>query len=435
MSSSMSSYKESVSYLYGLERLGIKPGLDRTRTLLHNLGDPQRDFPSVIIAGTNGKGSTSAMIERVMREAGFRTGLYTSPHLECINERIRVSGRSVSDRRFVTLVDSVRRAGSEELGATFFEFMTAMAMVHFKESAVDFAIIEVGLGGRLDATNVIDPVTTVITSVALDHSAILGSSLKRVAFQKAGVIKAGVPVVTAVADDAPLRVIEKTAMEKSAPLFILRRDFRMVHSRGALVYKGSALTVGGIELPLRGEHQVSNAATAVAAASALRGAGFDIPVSAIREGIRKVKWPGRFEVVSRRPRLILDCAHNPHAARALAAALSGGGALPRRGRGRGRLIVVLGIMATKDASGFLSVLSPLVHLLVATKPSVKNSTPVEELLVKGTSLGLKVMGRQTVAGALRAALREARPEDTVCVTGSVYTVGEAKAALSKGVAP
>ena len=429
MSSSMSSYKESVSYLYGLERLGIKPGLDRIRTLLHKLGDPQRDFPSVIIAGTNGKGSTSAMIERVLREAGFRTGLYTSPHLERINERIRVSGRSVSDRRFATLVDSVRRAGSEELGATFFEFMTAMAMVHFRESGIDFAVIEVGLGGRLDATNVIEPVATVITSVALDHSAILGSSLKRVAFQKAGVIKAGVPVVTTVADDAPLGVIEKTAMEKGAPLYILGRDFRVVRSRGALVYRGSALTVGGIELPLRGEHQVSNAAAAVAAVEALRAAGFQIPVGAVRQGIGKVKWPGRFEVVSRRPRLILDCAHNPHAARALASALSGGGAPSRRGR----LIVVLGIMATKDVSGFLSVLSPLVHLLVATKPSVKNSTPVEELLVKGHSLGLKVMGRQTVAGALRVALREARPEDTVCVTGSVYTVGEAKAALRKGV--
>lgn len=414
-----------LDYLYGLERHGIKPGLERISALLAALGNPQGSFKAVHVAGTNGKGSVSAMTASVLDTAGFKTGLYTSPHLSRFNERILVAGKPITDGelrdRTREVKAALKKAGLE--GTTFFEFTTALAFLHFKKNKVDFAVVETGMGGRYDATNLVMPMVSVITNIGLDHTAWLGSTIKDIAREKAGIIKPGVPTVTGETGRAALSVIRASAKKAGSPLYVSGRDFFAEGTASSFCYSGLQGGLAGLKLGLLGPHQVRNAACALAAAEALRSFGVSIPAAAIRKGLRQANWPGRFETVSKRPAVILDGAHNPAGARALKEALS---TVKRR-----RLILVIGIMSDKEVGGILKELVSLSDHVILTRPEGKRSAELPVLERAASRYGKLVAGTDNVVDACKMALSIASPRDAICVTGSLFTVGEAREFLLK----
>ena len=421
----MSSYRETLDYLYGLLSLGIRPGLSATERLLSSLKDPQKEYPSIHVAGTNGKGSTSATLEAILTEAGFSAGLYTSPHLERFNERIRISGEAIADSDVVRVAEAVKRgseaAFAEGKGPTFFEFTTAMAFQYFKEKKVDIAVLETGMGGRLDATNIVTPLVSIITNVGFDHTLHLGEDLAAIAGEKAGIIKERVPVVTGVEAPLALPVIEEEAKKRGSRLFRYGADFRgnaRPVERG-FDYSGMSLRLTGLSLKLRGSHQFKNASCALAAVEVLQGLGYAIGEEAIREGLAGVFWPGRFEVMRERPLVILDCAHNPDGASVLAAAL-------REFLASRRLVLVTGVMIDKDIDGIFSHLVPLASVVILTKPAMDRAAAVELLEKKLVDYKKPVILTRTVKEACSRALKEASDGDAICVTGSIFTVGEAR---------
>ncbi|WKZ32255.1 MAG: folylpolyglutamate synthase/dihydrofolate synthase family protein [Thermodesulfobacteriota bacterium] len=417
----------ALRFLYGLEKHGIKPGLGRINKIVSLLGGPQKSFPVVHVAGTNGKGSTSAIIASILQEAGLRTGLYTSPHLEKFNERIRVSGKMITGPELIRAVKAVRSAARKMAGSsplTFFEFTTAMAFLHFREKKVDMAVIETGMGGRFDATNVVTPEVSVITNIGMDHTRFLGKSLEDIAFEKAGIIKPGTPVVTGEGRKGPLSVIRKTAKRLSAPLHVIDKDFSATGGPRSFAYDGVNSRLVSLKLGLLGPHQVRNAACALAAIEVLRGKGFEIPAKAAREGLKKAAWPGRFEIISRRPLVVLDGAHNPAGARTLALALEGLGKKP---------VLVLGVMADKDMDGILREILPSCGTVIATSPRNERSENAFALAEKIKRLGKDAVARESVKEAVKEAVLRAGTHGAVCVTGSLFTVGEARGYLRRAV--
>lgn len=416
----MASTKGILEYLLSLERHGIKPGLGRVAALCRALGDPHSSFRSVHIAGTNGKGSVAAMTASVLSAAGLRTGLYTSPHLSRFNERISVSGRPITGRELEAAACEVRAALQKTGtgGVTFFEFTTAMAFLHFRKKLVDIAVVETGMGGRLDATNVVTPLVSVITNVGLDHAEWLGRTVKEIAFEKAGIIKPGVPVVTGETGRPALSVIRAAAKKASSPLFAIGRDFHAQQKAGSFSYSGLSGGLSGLMTTLHGPHQAKNAACALAAIELLRSAGVAVSAAAIRKGLKETRWPGRFETVSRRPLVILDCAHNPPGAKALAEALSG---VKRR-----RLILVAGIMADKDIGGIFRELAPLCDEVIVTRPAGERAASLQVLVKAASRHGRPVSGVESVKEACKRAIKAASHGDAVCVTGSIFTVAEAR---------
>ncbi len=400
---------------------GIKLGLERTEALLSILSTPQDAFPSVIVGGTNGKGSAAATIESVLGAAGYLTGLYTSPHLVKFNERIRVGKADIPDDALSSLISGVRRLVEEEapgLGPSFFEFSTALAFEYFRERGVQIGVLEVGMGGRLDSTNVVTPLVSVITSVSLDHEGPLGSTLTGIAREKAGIIKEGGAVVTGVKDPGALKVIAETARERGAELYILGRDFSVSGTRsGVFGYSGMNISLKGVETPLKGLHQRDNTACALAVIELLSERGFPVDEGAVRKGLGSVRWRARFERVIDEPAVILDCAHNPAAADALLSNLE---TLEYE-----RLILVIGIMADKDIDGLISRLAPLASLAVATEPRADRAAGAGIISEKLSGYGVEVREEASVPLAIEYALTEAGIEDLVLVTGSLYTVGEA----------
>jgi dihydrofolate synthase/folylpolyglutamate synthase len=425
--------ERSIAYLYGLQSHGIKPGLARTRALLGALGDPHRLFRSIHVGGTNGKGSTAAMLASVLGSRGYRVGLYTSPHLIDFAERIQINGRAISSDRVVALTENIRQASGACLSEppTFFEATTAMAFACFAEAGVDCAVIEVGMGGRFDATNVLTPLVSVITTIGMDHQEYLGTTPESIAFEKAGIIKQGVPVVAGRLAPEPLSVIRRAAAEREAACVALGEDF---DARGEapdrFSYGGLRRRYGSLSCPLPGRHQVDNAACALAALELAEARGLAVGEEAVREGLRAVRWPGRLELVSRRPDVWLDGAHNPQAADALAAHLATLAA--RRGPSApGGLILVVGMMRDKDRKGVLSRLAavPGASRLVVTAAAHARAADPRELARECEGLGMPVAVRPTVAEAFAHARRLAGPDDTICVTGSLFVVGEAKAVI------
>jgi len=423
----MPSGKSIVEYLYGLERRGIKPGLERVRSLLAALGNPQDSFTSIHVAGTNGKGSVCSFLSSVLIEAGHRTGLYTSPHLFRFNERISVNSRNITGGELVEAASEVRSAlrKARAGGVTFFEFTTAMAFLHFRKKKVSLAVVETGMGGRLDATNLVRPAVSVITNIALDHTAWLGSTMREVAEEKAGIIKPGVPVVTGQKPGAALSVIRSAAKKNSSPLYVMGKDFHAEGETGAFSYSGLYGGLGGLRTTLKGAHQVKNAALALAAAELLRAQGISIGAKEIRAGLKAALWPGRFEILSRRPLVILDGAHNPAGAAVLKEAVS---SLRKK-----RLILVIGMMSDKDMGGILRELVPSSDLVIATRPGGERSASVESVMAAAARYGKPVMGAKKVKDACEKALCLASPADCVLVSGSLFTVGEGRRYLLKAL--
>ena len=405
----------------------IDLGLDRMIQLMERLGEPHLDFKSVHIAGTNGKGSTAAFISSALGKAGYKTGLYTSPHLERFSERIKINDAEISEDDINAISDEVK-AAARSLPAgepTYFEFTTAMAFVYFARQDVDIAIIETGLGGRLDATNIISPLVSVITPVALDHADYLGSTIEEVAAEKAGIIKESIPVIIGKQEAAAATILSTIAAEKGARTFLYDSDFKLNNSgEDCFDYSGVSEGLNNVEISLYGAHQQENASVALACLEVLAGSGFALSADVLRKGVRETSWPGRFEVVSSNPEIILDGAHNPSAAKGLAASLKN-----RFDGNKG--VIVAGFMADKDIEGILAELAPLASTIILTRPSEDRAFDP----AGGASEIKKSLKRceTTVIPDIKEAIDKgimlAKEKSFIIITGSLYTVGEARTIL------
>ncbi len=413
--------------MYGFRRFGIKLGLGTIRQILTNLGNPQRDYTCIHVAGTNGKGSVASSLATILRRAGYKTGLYTSPHLVRFNERIQVNNRQISNKNVLAAYNAVRQVHHGSREPTFFEFATAMALYEFGRQRVDWAVIETGMGGRLDATNIIQPAVSIITNISLEHREYLGHTLEQIAAEKAGIIKYRKPVLTAVRQKAALGVITESAKAKKAPLFRLGRDFRIRRTpTGRFSYYGLKHNWSNLQTALRGSHQADNAALVLAACELISERGGNLEPADIRAGLRTNKWPGRLETVSSEPMIILDGAHNLAAARNLARFLSSN----LTGR---PLSLVIGILDDKPYKAMLKFLLPLANRVVITRARTGRALDPRKLQKIAEQLRVDSVVIPDVARAVKHAVDECPPEGAVCIAGSLYVVGEAKEALEKGL--
>jgi dihydrofolate synthase/folylpolyglutamate synthase len=439
----MMTYAEALAWLdtfTNTERSGAflwegETSLVRERALLAQLGNPQRAYGITHVAGTKGKGSTSALIAAILQATGIRTGLYTQPELHTLRERIRAGQQMISEDEMAGLLSQVREAlpGVDASLGPFitYELVTALALLFFREAGVQHAVIEVGLGGRLDATNIIEPMVSVITSISYDHMQVLGTTLTEIAGEKAGIIKPGVPVVCSAQAPEAVAVIKRRCEERGAPLLRVGpehtpdcqytyRDRGTDGKRQWFEIITPVKRYRNLELALLGEHQLENAAAAVAVAEALREQGLAIHTPAIRRGLREARWPGRLQVVRWQPLLVVDGAHNADSFARLFTAL-------RRHFEFERLLLVLGVMADKDLSG---IAAEIVHAGVnrvvvtgAAHPRAAEPGMLTASLARAGQREITICA--DVAAALRLALGEAGPRDLVCVAGSLYLAGEA----------
>ena len=430
------SYETAVAAMYTLgHELAHMPShkfdLAHMRVLLAALDDPETHFPSVLIAGTNGKGSTAATLASILQASGLRTGLYTSPHLIRINERIRISGRQISDDDFALFHDLVDRTAQRlveegELPShpSFFEMLTAMAFEYFAQNKVDIAVLEVGMGGRLDATNVVEPRVSVITDISLDHQKFLGNTVAEIAREKAGIIRPGGVVVTLPQMPETNDVIGNTILDLNARA-VNAVPYVPPVSPAATLSSSYPLQVGSeeilVESPLQGRHQLRNVALAIATAEELAQQGFPISAKTIEVGIRQTRWPGRFQVLPANPlhpEHVFDVAHNPAGAWALRSALSS--------HYEGRpLTFVFGAMSDKAISEMAEILFPLADRVIVTHADNPRSATGEEIKEAAIRTSAQIETAPNVSAALRQAAALAGSQGVVVVTGSIYIVGEA----------
>jgi dihydrofolate synthase/folylpolyglutamate synthase len=424
-------YNQALDYLYSFVDYSLKKSselakadfnLERMRALMTLLGDPQESYPIIHVAGTKGKGSTSALAASALRAAGFRTGLYTSPHLQDYAERIQVDGKPISHAGLTALVEEIKPAVARVPKLTTFEITTALGFLYFARRKAQAAVIEVGLGGRLDATNVVRPRAAVITSLSYDHMAVLGSTLTLIAGEKAGIIKEGVPVVSSPQKDEALVVLERVAAERHAPLTLVGRD--VPFRAGAHSLDGQTLSVGGVtlDIPLLGSHQVVNAATAYAA---LQASGLDLPQQAIVDGFASVSWPCRFEVMRREPPVVLDSAHNVDSAEHLCRTLQE--YFPGR-----KAILIFGSSEDKDIPGMLGALCPCLERVIATQAAHPRAMGPEGLVETAARLGVAAEAAVPVEAALARALDLSRGGGQIVVSaGSMFVTAEVRTAWQK----
>jgi dihydrofolate synthase/folylpolyglutamate synthase len=424
--------------------------LAHMRVLLEAMGHPERRFPSVLIAGTNGKGSTAATLASILRASGLKTGLYTSPHLVRINERIQLNGEAISDENFAALQESVEKVadklvkrGDLPWHPSFFEMMTAIAFEHFAREKVEIAVLEVGMGGRLDATNVVEPLVSVITDISLDHQKYLGNTVGEIAREKVGILRPGLAVVTLPQQPEANDVIGNTILEIGAqavnavpyvpPVSPGSREYLVpstemrVSSTEHLtfVYRYPLQVLGEeilVETPLVGRHQLRNVALAIASAVELNRQGFGgITAKSIERGVRETRWPGRFQVIAARPgwpEIVIDVAHNPAGAWALRSALS-------ERRDDRPLIFVFGAMRDKAISEMTEILFPLAERVIATRPENPRAASPEEIRQAAARTGAEIEVEENVQKAVERAQELASGGAVVVITGSIYLVGEA----------
>ncbi len=422
MKRSQPSYKEALQSLYGLQTYGIKFGLSKTSNLLQALGNPHHRQMYIHIAGTNGKGSVAAMLEAVLLRAGYKVGFYSSPHLVRFTERFRVGGQEIQPEQAASVASDVLDVIAPGHPPTFFEATTAMALLYFAREGTDIAIMETGMGGRLDATNVITPVVSVITNISLEHQAFLGSRLLDIAAEKAGIIKSGVDLVTGAKQPKVISYLNVRCREEAAPFWRLGKDVRYRMTGSCLDYYGFKRRIHGLALGLKGQFQGRNGALSLAVVELLEEKGFEISTQNIAAGLRHARWPGRMQVVSRRPDVVLDGAHNPTAVRELVRAV-------RRGFGYRRLILVIGVMEDKDLKGIVSGIVPAADYVIFTKPAYYRSAPPERLAMEAAAYDKPAEIRPVISEALERARHMARQEDLILVCGSLFTVGEALTCL------
>ena len=417
-------YLQTLDWIYNLRGGAIDLRLDRMEEALALFGHPERQFPALHIAGTNGKGSTAAMLHRILSLAGYRAGLYTSPHLVSFTERIRVGDQEISPAEVVELAREIReRITAAGVALTFFEVVTVMAFLHLAGRRIDIGVIEVGLGGRLDATNLVRPVVAMITTISKDHEAYLGSDLLSIGREKAGIIKPDVPVVCGALPAEVQAMIKQIADEKRSPAYFLGSDFKFfLKNERFFDYKGIKHHFSDLAVALHGRHQRSNAAMAIAALE-LAGGFFPVGEDAIRRGLSSVAWPGRFEVMRERPWVIMDGAHNGEGASALARTLE----VFRQGR---RIKLLFAAMEDKDWRSMLSRLLPQVDELVLTRVAMERSAdPANIARWVASSLPHRVI--EEAHSGLRLLYEGAAPDDIILVAGSLYLLGEVRPAAQE----
>ncbi len=443
-------FDQAWTFLNDLQFFKIKLGLDAMQTFLGRVGNPHEQLDFVHVGGTNGKGSVASTLLAILAAASYRVGLYTSPHLSDVRERFRINDTYIPREDFARLISQIQDVLGEDQ-ITYFECTTTLALLWFAEQKVDLAIMEVGMGGRLDATNVIEPLVSVITNVSMDHEQYLGDTLAQVAAEKAGIIKPGVPVVSGVANDVSREVVEDTCAKRHSPLYLLGRNFTaQEQSRVEQGEKGKekiwdwsgwdGCCYQGLPLTMLGSYQVGNAAMAVAAAQLLREKGLTIPEEKMRQGLARTYWPGRLEsfvfrfdparhaetlAVADKTRFLLDGAHNPAGVAALRQALEEDFSFQR-------LILVWGAMADKEITTTLATIAPLADTIIFTRPESERSARPEELCAMlPPSCQARITTAPDVADALVMAA-ECADRDTdnlVCVAGSLYLVGRARQLL------
>jgi dihydrofolate synthase/folylpolyglutamate synthase len=430
-------YDGVTEYIFNLKRFGIKLGLERVQSMLNRLNNPEKRLKYVHIGGTNGKGSTTAMVSSVLTSAGYRVGVFTSPHLSDFTERITISGRRISKRDVVRLFEElvpVARAVEIEYGSapTFFEFITVLAIEYFAESKVDIAVMEVGLGGRLDSTNVIQPLVAVITNIGLENMDILGDTREKIALEKAGIIKPHCPLITA-ADPAVYDIFHDVCRKRNSPIYRVGSEINVKGTSTNESYQifnisGFGIEYDAVDCKLIGEHQLSNIGCAFGVVAILNQNGFVIDERAFREGLKSVEWPGRLEIVQNNPKIVLDCAKDPLAMEALRNSLI-------KIFKYDRLILVLSISSDKNTSLMLDNILPISDLVIATKHNVRGrAMDPKELAKKVKTYNKKVLVEENINDAINIAIRNSTPNSLICVTGSVFLVGEARERWHKKVA-
>lgn len=396
-------YKQAVDYLESLRPNEFRMELTPIAQACSHFGNPQKLIPSIHISGTNGKGSTSAFCESILRGSGYKTGLYTSPHLVDVRERIQINRKPISPDEFAKYVGKIKDEISDETVLSYFEFLTLISFLYFKDNKVDYAIYETGLGGRLDATNVLTPSVAVITSISYDHTEHLGSKLEDITREKCGIIKRAVPTVCAEQEPIVKEVILRTCDDVGSPLLIAHLDD------------------ANMKLGLDGNHQRQNASCAIQAVHLLEG----IKIKDQESSLANTKWPGRLEKVMDKPKVILDGAHNPAGAKALASYI-------KDNFKKERTVVMLGILADKDVKEMIKHIAPLAReVICVSAPSSRASSP-KDIAALVRSYGVKVFIEEKISDALKKWIGKLAKNDALFITGSLYTVGAAKEYFSKG---
>ena len=413
--------QDVLDYLYGLTRFGIKPGLEVTRSLLTVLGNPHQKFKSVHITGTNGKGSTTAFTASILQKAGYKVGMYTSPHLVRFNERININGVDISDAELVKFAALIKAtAEAHGIQPTFFEFTTVLAFFYFAANNVDIAVIEVGLGGRLDATNVITPLVSVITNIDFDHMKHLGDTKEKIALEKAGIIKKNVPLVTAEKDENIIGIFRN----KAERIFVLKEDLYVIPGAKSIDFQSFAVSgrVNGVfTTSLLGDHQIDNACTALLAAQVLRENGLQITDKALHDGLIAAHWPGRLQVISKTPLLILDGAHNVAGMNRLKQFIQ-----PLQKK----KVLVLALAKDKDTKEIVKLIAPLFTTVIIAQGNFKpQDTAV--LAAEARKYVHDVKELPDVEEALHTALSAVKDDELILVTGSLYMLGDALSVLEK----
>lgn len=427
-------YEEAMAYLQQLTKFGINLGLGRIEELLKRLGDPHRQIRVIHVGGTNGKGSTCTMISSMLQAAGYKVGLFTSPHLHSYTERYQINGERIRPERVARLITDLRPhldamvAGGFE-HPTEFEVSTAMAFVYFLEEDVDYLVLEVGMGGAIDSTNVVLPLVAVITNVAMDHMEYLGQTVKEIAAVKAGIIKPGVPLVTAATGEA-LEVIEGVCRQHGVSPVVVGRDvtWRNVKPE-ALTPLGEGFEVVGrlggyseLVVPLLGEHQLVNAATAIACIELLVEQGIAVSYANIKEGLAAARWPARLEIVQHKPTVLIDAAHNHDGAVSLRRALER--YFPNR-----PVVFVLGMLGDKERARVVDELGPRAGTVIVTRPNSPRAGDWHLLAEEARRYTDRVELIESISEAVRRAMELVRPGELVCITGSFYMVAEAREVL------
>lgn len=412
---------DPIDYLFGLELHGIKLGLNTIRDLLHSMGNPQNSYPTIHVGGTNGKGSTVAFLDHILRASSYTVGRFTSPHLCSVNERFMIDGQPIADAELCSLIESVRvHTEQHDHSPTFFEMNTAIAFEYFKRHQVDIALIEVGMGGRFDSTNVITPLVSVITSIALEHTQFLGDTLEKIAYEKAGIIKPEIPLIMGLLPPSAAEVITQAAEAHRSPITRLDTDIRYQYAaqKNSIDYTGNTWTLSECPLPLAGMHQAENAALALATAELIAPTFPNLTVDSAKQGIINTRWPCRMEqVLSENPTVIVDVAHNPSGAQTLVNTLDRD------------TIVILSVSTDKDAEAMVQTLSTRANHLILTQFDGHRAAPAEDLLPyipEGLPHSLIPEFTQAIYSGIHMARIKNIP---LLITGSIFTAGQARAYL------
>lgn len=413
---------DPVAYLNSLGLHTVKPGLERIKRILASLGSPEMAVPAIIIGGTNGKGSVASSIASVLTGSGYKTGLYTSPHLININERIKINGSQIKDDEINECIERIRETSEELLiRPSYFEVITACAFLYFSDKSCDISVLEVGMGGRWDATNVIKPLVTVITNISKDHTEYLGDTIEKIAQEKACLIKPGVPVVTGAHGEA-LKVIRGVSDENKAPLFVLEKDFKLSESDKNLYYTSSKWTIEDIYANLGGLYQHENLALAIKALEEAKATGgLEISEDSLKKGLSNINWEGRFELLRQEPPLILDSAHNPGAAEALAASL-------KTSYPGVKFTFLIGMLGDKDHGEFIKEISELAEKIIITKVPSERSADVEDLAKSSREYTNNAVITGDYLKAYDKLLNSGKPG---CIAGSLYLIGAIKDNINK----